>query len=55
MIIFGHSIHRKYNRLVVKIVAIIFMIVIAISLMSCNKLEFDPTTSALKYIIKENK
>jgi len=55
MIIFGHSIHRKYNRLVVKIVAIIFFIIVAISLMSCNKLEFDPTTSALKYIIKENK
>ena len=55
MIIFGHSIHRKYNRLVAKIVAIIFFIIVAISLMSCNKLEFDPTTSALKYIIKENK
>ena len=55
MIVFGHSIHRKYNRLVVKIVAIIFFIIVAISLMSCNKLEFDPTTSALKYIIKENK
>jgi len=55
MIIFGHSIHRKYNRLVVKIVAIIFFIIVAISLMSCNKLEFDPTTSALKYILKEKK
>ena len=55
MIIFGYPIHRKYNRLVAKIVAIIFFIIVAISLMSCNKLEFDPTTSALKYIIKENK
>ena len=55
MIIFGHSIHRKYNRLVVKIVAIIFMIVIAISLMSCDKLEFDPTTTTLKYMLKEKK
>jgi len=55
MIIFGHSIHRKYNRLVVKIVAIIFVIVISIGLMSCDKLEFDPTTSAIKYIIKEKK
>jgi len=55
MIILGYPIHRKYNRLVAKIVAIIFFIIVAISLMSCNKLEFDPTTSALKYIIKENK
>jgi hypothetical protein len=55
MIIFGYPIHRKYNRLVAKIVAIIFVIVISIGLMSCDKLEFDPTTSALKYIIKENK
>jgi len=55
MIIFGHSIHRKYNRLVVKIVAIIFFIIVAISLMSCNKLEFDPTTSTLKYMLKEKK
>ena len=55
MIVFGYPIHRKYNKLVLKIVAIIFFIIVAISLMSCNKLEFDPTTSALKYIIKENK
>jgi len=55
MIIFGHSIHRKYNRLVVKIVAIIFFIIVAISLMSCDKLEFDPTTTTLKYILKEKK
>ena len=55
MIIFGHSIHRKYNRLVVKIVAIIFFIIIAISLMSCDKLDFDPTTTTLKYILKEKK
>ena len=55
MIIFGHPIHRKYNRLVVKIVAIIFVVVISIGLMSCNKLEFDPTTSVIKYIIKEKK
>ena len=55
MIILGYPIHRKYNRLVAKIVAIIFFIIVAISLMSCNRLEFDPTTSVLKYIIKENK
>ena len=55
MIIFGYPIHRKYNRFVVKIVAIIFLIVISIGLMSCDKLEFDPTTSVIKYLIKEKK
>jgi len=55
MIIFGKPIHRKYNRLVVKIVSIIFIIIISIGLLSCDKLEFDPTTSAIKYIIKESK
>ena len=55
MIIFGKPIHRKYNRFVVKTVAIIFVIVISIGLMSCDKLEFDPTTSAIKYLIKESK
>ena len=55
MIILGYPIHRKYNRLVAKIVAIIFMIVIAVSLMSCDKLDFDPTTSTLKYMLKEKK
>jgi hypothetical protein len=55
MIVFGHSIHRKYNRLVAKIVAIIFLIIVAISLMSCDKLDFDPTTTTLKYMLKEKK
>jgi len=55
MIVFGYPIHRKYNRLVAKIVAIIFFIIIAISLMSCDKLDFDPTTTTLKYMLKEKK
>ena len=55
MIILGYPIHRKYNRLVAKIVAIIFFIIVAISLMSCDRLEFDPTTSAIKYMLKEKK
>ena len=55
MIILGYSIHRKYNKLVLKIVSIIFIILISISLMSCDKLEFDPTTSVIKYLIKEKK
>ena len=53
MIFFGkYVVHRKYNRIVVKIVSIIFIILISISLISCDKMEFDPTTSAIKYIIK---
>ena len=55
MIIFGKPIHRKYNRLVIKIVSIIFIIVISIGLMSCDKLEFDPTTTTIKYMLKEKK
>ena len=55
MIIFGIPIHRKYNRLVIKIVTIIFIIFLSVILMSCNKLEFDPTTTTLKYMLKEKK
>ncbi len=55
MIIFSHPIHRKWNRFILKLIAIIFFIIVAVSLMSCNKLEFDPTTSVLKYIIQNNK
>ena len=49
MIILGKTIHRKY----VKVIAVILCLFISVILMSCNKLEFDPTTSALKYIIKK--
>ena len=55
MIIFGKVIHRKYNRLVIKIVTIIFIIFLSVILMSCNKLEFDPTTTTIKYMFKEKK
>ena len=55
MIIFGKVIHRKYNRLVIKIVSVVLILLLSVILMSCNKLEFDPTTSVIKYIIKEKK
>ena len=55
MIIFEIPIHRKYTRLVIKIVTIIFIIFLSVILMSCNKLEFDPTTTTLKYMLKEKK
>ena len=55
MILFGIPIHRKYNRLIIKIVTIIFIIFLSVILMSCNKLEFDPTTTTIKYMLKEKK
>jgi len=55
MIIFGIPVHRKYNRLIIKIVSIVFIIFISVILMSCNKLEFDPTTTTLKYILNKEK
>tara|TARA_R100000005_G_C4823824_1_gene103756 strand:+ start:184 stop:339 length:156 start_codon:yes stop_codon:yes gene_type:complete len=51
MIIFGKPIHRKY----VKKITIILLILGSVLLMSCNKLEFDPTTTTLKYILQEKK
>ena len=51
MIILGKTIHRKY----VKVIVVILCIFISIILMSCNKLEFDPTTTTLKYMLKEKK
>ncbi len=55
MIIFGKAIHRKYNKLAVKIVSIVLILLLSLILMSCNKLDFDPTTTTLKYILKEKK
>jgi hypothetical protein len=51
MIILGKTIHRKY----IKVIAVILCLFISVILMSCNKLEFDPTTSTLKYMLKEKK
>jgi len=39
MIIFGHPIHRKYTSLIYR---------------SCSKIDFDPTTSTLKYVITKD-
>ena len=49
MIIFGNPIHRKY----VKKIIIILLILGSVLLMSCSKLDFDPTTTTLKYMLKE--
>jgi hypothetical protein len=55
MIIFGIPVHRKYNRLVIKIVSIVLILLLSVILMSCNKLEFDPTTTTIKYILQGKK
>tara|TARA_Y100001970_G_C14037474_1_gene751890 strand:- start:455 stop:622 length:168 start_codon:yes stop_codon:yes gene_type:complete len=52
MIIFGKSIHRKYNKYIV----VICFVILSFLLLSCSKIEFDPTTTSLKYILqKEHK
>tara|TARA_A100001037_G_scaffold201686_1_gene180289 strand:+ start:1591 stop:1770 length:180 start_codon:yes stop_codon:yes gene_type:complete len=56
MIIFGHPIHRKYTNLVYKIVISVISIIVFILLVGCSKIDFDPATSSLKYLIqKESK
>jgi PBP1b-binding outer membrane lipoprotein LpoB len=48
MIIFGYPIPRKYNKTII----IVLLIIVSILLIGCSKLEFDPKTSIIKYIIK---
>ena len=56
MIIFGHPIHRKYTKTVYRIVIGVISIIVFIILVGCSKIDFDPTTSTLKYVItKEDK
>ena len=50
MIIFGKSIR---NTQIKKIILVIFLIIISFMFISCSKLEFDPTTTTLKYMLKE--
>ena len=51
MIIFNYPIHRKHT----KIIIIILIILIGLFLTSC-RIQFDPTTTSLKYLIqKESK
>ena len=55
MILFGKPIHRKYNRLVLKIVSIIIIVLLSVVLLSCDKLDFDPTTGTIKYMLNKEK
>ena len=52
MIIFGHPIHRKNTKRIVKLVILVLVLVVSLALFGCSKLEFDPRTSIIKYIIK---
>tara|TARA_E500000305_G_C3858444_1_gene159491 strand:- start:22 stop:201 length:180 start_codon:yes stop_codon:yes gene_type:complete len=53
MIIFGHPIHRKYTNLVYKFVIAVISIIVLIILVGCSKIDFDPTTTSFKYLIKK--
>jgi len=53
MIIFGHPIHRKYTKTVYRIVIAVISIIVFILLVGCSKIDFDPTTSSLKYILQK--
>lgn len=53
MIIFGHPIHRKNTKRIVKLVILVLVLVVSLALFGCSKLEFDPKTSIFKYIMKE--
>ena len=56
MIILGHPIHRKYTKLFYRFVISVISIIVFILLVGCSKIDFDPTTSTLKYVItKEDK
>mgnify|MGYP003651835732 FL=1 len=53
MIIFGHPIHRKHTKRMFKLVILVLVLVVSLALFGCSKLEFDPRTSIIKYIMKE--
>ena len=54
MIIFGHPIHRKYTRLIYRFVIAVISIIVFVLLVGCSKIEFDPTTTTLRYIFLQD-
>ena len=54
MIIFGHPIHRKYTKLIYKFIVTVISIIVFILLVGCSKIEFDPTTTTLRYIFLQD-
>ena len=55
MIIFGYSIHRKYTKKIYKTFISIIAVIVFLLLVSCNKIDFDPTTATLRYLITGDK
>ena len=56
MIIFGYPVHRKYTRLIYKFIIAVISVIVFLLLVGCSKLEFDPTTTSLRYIfLQDNK
>ncbi len=54
MIIFGHPIHRKYTRLIYKFFIAVISVIVFLFLVGCSKIEFDPTTTSLRYIFLQD-
>ena len=54
MIIFGHPIHRKYTKTVYRLVIAVISIIVFILLVGCSKIDFDPTTTTLRYIFLQD-
>ena len=54
MILFGHPIHRKYTRLIYRFVIGVISIIIFLLLVGCSKIDFDPTTTTLRYIFLQD-
>jgi len=53
MIIFGHPIHRKYTNIICKTLVVIVSVIVFVLLIACSKIDFDPTTTSLKYIFSQ--
>ena len=54
MIIFGHPIHRKYTKLIYRFVIAVISIIVFLLLVGCSKIDFDPTTTTLRYIFLQD-
>ena len=54
MIICGHPIHRKYTRLIYRFVIALISVIVFVLLVGCSKIEFDPTTTTLRYIFLQD-
>jgi len=53
MIIFGHPIHRKYTKVVYRIVIAVISIIVFVLLVGCSKIDFDPATGIFRYVLQQ--